>query len=72
MVGGGDEAVRREACGGVEQDGERGKPDGDNGRGVGGANTVKSQSDAEGYLRETGGGECVGRGGGEALRREEC
>ena len=53
VVGGGGEAVRREACGGVEQDGERGKPDGDNGRGVGGANTVKSQSDAEGYLRET-------------------
>ena len=54
VVGGGGEAVRREACGGVEQDGERGKPDGANGRGVGGPNTSKSQLDAESYWRETG------------------
>ena len=54
MVGGGGEAVRREACGGVEQDGERGKPDVANGRAVGGGNRLRSQLDAEGYWRETG------------------
>ena len=52
--GGGGEAVWREVCRGVEQDGEGGKPDGANGRGVGGANTSRSQLDAEGYLQETG------------------
>ena len=50
VVGGGGEAVRREACGGAEQDGERVEPDGANGLGVGGANTSRSQLDAEGYL----------------------
>ena len=36
-VGGGGEVVRREVCRGAEQDGERGKPDGDNEISVGGA-----------------------------------
>ena len=76
VVGGGGAAVRREECEGVEWDGERGKPDVANGRSVGGANTCRSQLDAGGYWRETGrvgvwvG--CVGRGGGEPLRRKEC
>ena len=30
-----------------------GNPDSANGRGVGGANTSRSQLDAEGYLRQT-------------------
>ena len=54
MVGGGGEAVRREACGGVEQDGKQVETsDGANGRAVGGANTSMSQLDTEGYLRAT-------------------
>ena len=50
VVGGGGGALKRGKCRGVEQDGERGKPDGANGWGVGGVNTSRSQLGAEGYL----------------------
>ena len=75
VVGGGDEAVRKEVFRGVEQDGERVEQtllmDG---------LLVERMRQGVSWMRRVTGARlgvggwvgCVGRGGGEALGREEC